>query len=265
MMTCRQIENELSAFVDGELTDAVRAEVQAHLAGCERCRRRLAELERLSDGVARLPRLEATPRFVLVLFRRLRAGEEPRRSWADFVFRPLWLKLPVEAIAVLAVAVGVMFLSQREPKRQACVCEAVKPASPGPTPVPAPAAAPMERIAAAHLLLKQEAVVLVSANPSGAEQRVTALVKKMDGELLEVKHDDGAARKIRVRLPIAMVSKFKTEVAEVPAARPLGRRAMAFADEARKAETESAGKAKEKPMTELEVQIVAPVTERSKP
>jgi anti-sigma factor RsiW len=328
MMTCRQIENELSAYLDGELAASRHAEVQAHLGGCERCRQRLAELERLSDGVARLPQLEPPPGFVPDLFRRLRAGEEPRRSWVDVVFRPLWLKLPVEAVAVVAVAVGVMFMAQHEQKPQQCVplYPATIETQPAPAPVapetrknlegemaklsekPAdkgmPAAAapapeptgprPYQALDRADLPTAEakragreqargysdamsggaanqalafkkdaadkqqrgaEVVVLANANPSVVEQRVAALVKEMGGKLLEPKPAPTAARSIRVSVPTAMVAEFKAQLAEAKGERQ--RRMVALSAAAKGKAT--AEKAKEEPMTELEIRIVAPV------
>jgi len=292
-MTCRQIENELSAYLDGEASDAVRAGVQAHLGTCERCRQRLAQLQRLSEGVARLPQLEPPPRFVPDLFRRIRGGKERNVSWVDVVFRPVWLKVPVEAVAVLVVAVGVMFLSQRQDSRQQqCVVytpTVESPTAPAPTPsaarkdldelarkpsepsAGAPALSPMPTVPRRALAFKQAAekalgtessVVVANANPSVVEQRVTALVKEMEGAVVEVKRDHGVARSIRVRVPTAMVAEFKAQLAEAKGERQMRRMtAFAAADSAvreeKKTEAEVA-KAKETPMTELEIRIVAP-------
>jgi anti-sigma factor RsiW len=35
---CRQLLGSLSAYVDGDLADEVCAEIERHMAGCERCR-----------------------------------------------------------------------------------------------------------------------------------------------------------------------------------------------------------------------------------
>lgn len=53
------LEEQLSAYLDGELTDAERAEVEAYLAGHEDARRTLAELSRNAGLLHSLPRAKA--------------------------------------------------------------------------------------------------------------------------------------------------------------------------------------------------------------
>lgn len=44
MLSCQQVEQALSAFVDGELDEAPCQQVEEHMAACPRCRGALAEL-----------------------------------------------------------------------------------------------------------------------------------------------------------------------------------------------------------------------------
>jgi predicted anti-sigma-YlaC factor YlaD len=37
-ITCQEIKQQLSAYLDGELDRAVCAEIERHLSGCENCR-----------------------------------------------------------------------------------------------------------------------------------------------------------------------------------------------------------------------------------
>lgn len=334
MTKCRQIENELSAYIDGELTEAARAGVQAHLGACAHCQQRLAELRRLGEGMAQLPQLEPPPRFVTDVRRKIR-GEGEEKSWVDVVFRPMWLKLPVEAVALLVLAVGIMFAVRppaKPAKETALYTAAIEtptaPAETNPTdarkrtdalakldeptalkqmasvtaatPAPAPVGAmspmptksreelldratpaPMPGLPSGNakpanrmLALKgevaadkasgPEAVVVANVNPTLVEQRVTALVKELQGTLVEVKRDSGAARSIRVRVPTAMVAEFKAQLAEANAnAARRSRLQPAFgggyaAQEEQGKVREDAKKAKEMPMTELEIRITAP-------
>jgi hypothetical protein len=57
-MTCGQVARRLSEWMDGELGKDAAREVEAHLAGCEACRRRARELSAASRAVSELPRLE---------------------------------------------------------------------------------------------------------------------------------------------------------------------------------------------------------------
>jgi anti-sigma factor RsiW len=37
MVTCEQVLQQLSNYIDGEVTPELRAEIEAHLRGCHRC------------------------------------------------------------------------------------------------------------------------------------------------------------------------------------------------------------------------------------
>ena len=113
-MNCSKIQQELSAYLDDALTPARRTELDAHLVGCPDCRKRLKELGKVATGIAALPKVPVPTRFEAAV--RLKIREELRQSarptWFDVLFRPLWLKLPVEALAVVAAVVALMVLQR---------------------------------------------------------------------------------------------------------------------------------------------------------
>jgi len=49
--TCEEANRQLETFVDGELRDGARAQVEAHLDGCERCRRDAQALRELREAL----------------------------------------------------------------------------------------------------------------------------------------------------------------------------------------------------------------------
>ena len=109
MKNCQDIQPELSAYVDGELTPPQRVEIEAHVASCPRCQRELAELKTLAAGMAALPRLQPAPRFLAEVRRKIARGHEPGLvSWQDHLFRPFWLKVPLEAAALIVVGMFVV-------------------------------------------------------------------------------------------------------------------------------------------------------------
>lgn len=75
-MNCDVTWEELAALTAGDLPDARRDEVAGHLADCDRCRARLAALERSDGLLAELPRL--TPRTGAVRAARQAASEAAR-------------------------------------------------------------------------------------------------------------------------------------------------------------------------------------------
>jgi len=116
-MKYERIAGELSAYLDGEVTPTVRVEIEAHLGGCKACQQRLAELRKLSIGVAAQPQAQPSPRFLAEVRAKISgagpAVDKPR--WFDIVSRPVWLKVPLEAVAVvvLLLAAGVLLLPSR--------------------------------------------------------------------------------------------------------------------------------------------------------
>lgn len=110
MKNCQDIQPELSAYVDGELTPPQRAEIETHVASCPRCQRDLAELKALAAGMTALPKLQPAPRFLAEVRRKIAQGREPAESipWRDHLFRPFWLKVPLEAAALIVIAMFVV-------------------------------------------------------------------------------------------------------------------------------------------------------------
>lgn len=82
----------LSAFLDSELTDAERAEVESHLPSCPECRAELAAIRYSRDAVRALPQEVEVPSPVVAV----RSRSAWRRRW-----------IPAAAAAVLAFVVGV--------------------------------------------------------------------------------------------------------------------------------------------------------------
>jgi anti-sigma factor RsiW len=114
MNDCNAIQPELSAYVDGELTPHRRERIEAHLASCPQCREALAELKTLAAGVAALPKLQPSPRFLAEVRRKIARGDNPEAlTWRDYLFRPFWIKVPLELAALAAVTIWVSRLEEQ--------------------------------------------------------------------------------------------------------------------------------------------------------
>ena len=117
-MTCHDAREQLSALIDDALGDAERSAVEEHLATCAECRR---ELERLRGTVALLRAVEparAPAGFVDRVLEAARPEPWPRRLFRALLL-PWPVKLPIEAAAIVLVAVGVVYVfrSTLEPAR----------------------------------------------------------------------------------------------------------------------------------------------------
>jgi hypothetical protein len=155
-MNCQQTQVELSAYIDGELSAEMWVAVERHVAGCASCRKRVAELRKLAEGVAALPKSQPAPQFLAAVRRKVVQAEIPeQKNWLDFLFPPGWARVPIGAVALVAILVGAVLLTRparKEPaqerkmlamNREGPVRAAVKQALPDTVVRPPPGAAPM--------------------------------------------------------------------------------------------------------------------------
>lgn len=97
-MNCTNIEPLLDALVDGESSEAERAEAERHLAGCADCRRALEELRELRRATDALPRELRPARDLLPGIRSATRAGRPAAAWTR------WTALA--ASLLVAVAAG---------------------------------------------------------------------------------------------------------------------------------------------------------------
>ena len=102
-MTCERVQQLLDDFVDGLLPEGDRSRLEAHLTGCDSCRRDLAALQALLDNAADLP-AEIDPSKDLWSAVKSQIGEE-RSAPSRFSFfnRPKYA-LAAAALFVLVTA-----------------------------------------------------------------------------------------------------------------------------------------------------------------
>ena len=138
-MTCPDAREQLSALLDDALDAAARQSLEAHLAGCADCRRELAALRGTVALLGRLRPAHAPAGFVDRVTAAVDRPSWPRRLF-DAVFRPLRVKLPLEAAAVLLVGVSAVYVYQRTPEVREVARQEAREAPVPPIPAPAPSA-----------------------------------------------------------------------------------------------------------------------------
>jgi anti-sigma factor RsiW len=110
-----EIETKLSDYHDGTLPEAERAQVEAHLAGCEACRAAQAALEETLSALSAMgrDRAEAPPdlsdRVTESIHRRSAGRFFARKTLGDRV--PFGVLLVI-ALVVLAVISGLLYSSR---------------------------------------------------------------------------------------------------------------------------------------------------------
>jgi hypothetical protein len=113
-MKCINDENVMDYLCD-ELPEAERAEIQAHLSACARCRRKLETFERVRGAIASAPPAPVSQDFTSALMRKLedeKSAAAPDRPHGFLHFlRPAY-GLTLAALAVCLI-IGVVFLKGR--------------------------------------------------------------------------------------------------------------------------------------------------------
>jgi anti-sigma factor RsiW len=114
-MTCDEARGAFSDLYDDALSGAALVTITQHLATCPACRAEWASFRNAMQAVSDLGGAEPSPGFAERV--RLRADEP---SWSDRVVRwlfvPLGVKVPIQAVALALLAFAGLLLYQRSPE-----------------------------------------------------------------------------------------------------------------------------------------------------
>jgi TolA-binding protein len=143
-MTCDEARGAFSDLYDDALSGAALVTITQHLATCPACRAEWASFRNAMQAVSDLGGAEPSPGFADRV--RLRADEP---SWSDRVVRwlfvPLGVKVPIQAVALALLAFAGLLLYQRSPElRRGVESQSAEPlvAREAPAAKPAPAVPP---------------------------------------------------------------------------------------------------------------------------
>jgi hypothetical protein len=131
-MNCDQVQKMLPGYLEGGLSKTENALIAKHLTACADCRAVFAEYEQARKMVGSLEEVEPPPGFAGRIMARVEEEEGRRRGLAGKLFYPLHIKVPVQALAAVAVAVlAIQAYRTVEPEKQPVPPAAVT-AAPGP-------------------------------------------------------------------------------------------------------------------------------------
>ncbi len=248
MKKCRKIQAELSAYLDNELPTTGRMTIEEHLRGCGNCQKRLAELKKLSLGVMALPRLRPMPGFLTEVRRKIVQDSGPRVSgWWEHLSQPFWLKVPIEAMAVIAVVLLIMRVGHWRDERLVSHKAIVPIEKPGSAPVAAEAEpqsirklAPTRLVGSAApgaswMKTPAEIVVVRAKDFDNVQNHVRQLAAAMNGRILPPPPEKPPTRVLLVELPSEEVTAFKSQLQtakllDAPAQSPATTASNSFAD-----------------------------------
>ncbi|MEN6321650.1 MAG: DUF2275 domain-containing protein [Syntrophaceae bacterium] len=178
MMTCKDVEYNLPAYLEDALSPQEKSLVEEHLTACPQCKKALAHLEKTGTLLKEMEEVEPPPWFTQKIMSQVRKETKPKESFSRRLFYPLHIKIPIQALATVLIAV-IAFQIYRvgEPELQvvvappAAVFESGKVQAPvasqkSPEFAPAPTAkgksAPIERA-------KQDADMFAPSPPERSE------------------------------------------------------------------------------------------------
>jgi hypothetical protein len=112
-MTCHEIENRLPAYREHLLSPEEQKGIAGHLASCPRCSRAFADLKKAEELVQGLVEVEPPPFFEQRIMSQVREVAGRKQGILRRLFYPLHIKIPLQALATLVVAVLAFHVYQQ--------------------------------------------------------------------------------------------------------------------------------------------------------
>jgi putative zinc finger protein len=192
-MACDRMRELALLSIDGELAEAERAELAAHLERCADCRAAREAAARVAEGVRRLAPPPVPLGFAERTLKRLDEAPAPPRR------RPLPWIVPLAAAAATIVGIAVFLVERHAPRPSSGTMVASEPQA-------APAKAPEPSLGKARADGDKRG--LSDDAPAGEERRVTELADQIDA-------DDGTA-KLLAQLASGSPAAALRRIAELP-------------------------------------------------
>lgn len=212
-MGCQDVRNQLSAYLEGELEVAPRRVVEDHVRQCVRCQGELVLLQRTIALLRGLDDVKVPPSLSAAI----QAGIRPRRGrrWrevASWLFFPIHVKLPIQAVALLLVSLGAVYLYRSAPElSQAPQPPVATESAPRGEAVPSTAAGRADRLDGPA---RQEAAEKSSGQRETQKERKVA------------EQEDAADRALRKSAPESAASAKPAEEPEALRERDIGSRVL---------------------------------------
>ncbi len=118
-MECGQIQKRMPAYVDGMDSPEERRLIDQHLPSCPSCRKALEEYQKIRERLLSLEEVEPPPGFAQRILAQVEEGET-KGGILKKLFYPLHVKIPIQAIATIVIAVlAIQVYRSLEPQKAA--------------------------------------------------------------------------------------------------------------------------------------------------
>jgi hypothetical protein len=111
-MKHEEIRHKLSGYIDESITPEERAAIEEHLKTCTECSEALRELRKTIEHIQKIEEVESPAWMTQKIMAKVREEQEAEGSIWQRVFVPLFTKFPIQAVAVLFLAVTAYYIYQ---------------------------------------------------------------------------------------------------------------------------------------------------------
>ena len=108
MMECKDIQENLSAYLEGVVSSEDRKFINEHLSSCQQCSGALEDMKKTGELLQNLEEIEPPPWLTKKIMSQVREESEHKEGIFHKLFYPLHIKIPMEAFATLIVVVMVL-------------------------------------------------------------------------------------------------------------------------------------------------------------
>jgi hypothetical protein len=112
-MTCHEIKTLLPGHLEGVLSTEEKETIESHLASCPLCRRVLEDLKKTEYLVKGLSEVEPPPFFEQRIMAMIREEAVQKKGILRKFFYPLHIKIPIQAMATVLIAVFAFYVFQK--------------------------------------------------------------------------------------------------------------------------------------------------------
>lgn len=109
-MDCHSVQEQLSLYIEGDIPYEEKLRIDNHLKSCRSCNESLAGLRKTIQLVNNLEDIEPPYWLARRIMSRVKAEAKPKKGFWKTLFYPLHIKLPIEAVAVVIIAMTSVYI-----------------------------------------------------------------------------------------------------------------------------------------------------------
>jgi len=132
-MDCEKVRDRFSSLCEKELTPFEERAIKEHLSSCPACQKELEQFEKTMRWLHSVEDVEVPDGFLPGLYKKMKERKEitsAEKSGKRWLGLPFPLKLPAQAVAMVAIVFLVLYLTKMMPMRAYHPKETGQPSSP---------------------------------------------------------------------------------------------------------------------------------------